>query len=558
MTGLTPAKIGRIENAYRDHSTVFDFDTHARELAGMHPELGFDPEDQDTPAKAWELLKAGKIKKVSLEQIAQFAADMVAKELRPKPLKQVVLGEADDSFGGHGGFDPDKFSRLESAVMRYSGQRGLFDEEDHPRASKGGAKGGQFIAIHSGHTVEGGPVHVGESSRQHGEWVYSHEVSSMTPEHRAAYTESLAGRKPERTYRNADGSPLPPSVAEEIKALKIRPDLKDVRLVRNEHGELKGSGKDSKGRSQPIYPSAHRARKDAEKFERIRQFTKQIGDIRKRVEADLQSPDAAKREAAFLAYLIDKTGMRIGSDKDTGAEKEATGATTLEAKHVHIDGDHVTMDFVGKSGHDNHWEVNDPLIASELAKRMPSGKERLFSVNDAQFRKYMNGVAPGFKPAKDFRTAVAADHAMKAIATMPVPKTAVEYRNALGQVAESVSSRINNTPDVAFKSYIPPEVFGAWQANLLSNGIDVTALKPSYPKAMSIPVPMKSSPPKTRAGGMTTTMKMIPKTTEGYSRLETARAAASVHRYGGPAATADPICRARDRPPSVRGSARSG
>lgn len=417
---------------------------------------------------------------------------------------------------------------LQGAVMRYvrSGRvtRYEFDESKVKRGGKGTKTGGQFISLHSGFvSPAGGAIHVGESAHQPGDWIHSHTISRLnvapkneTPEatkqrliQHAAYKESLAGRKLDRVFKHADGSALTPADEAEVKKLGIRPDLKDLTLVRNEHGELKGYGTDSKGRRQSFYPSAHTARSDAKKRERWSKFIAVRDNVvRPKYLADMRSGTGVKRESAWLAYVMDETGMRVGSEKDTGADIEATGATTLDASHVTIDGDKVSMDFVGKSAHQNHWEITDPAFAAEMSVRKAKGG-KIFHATDGQYRSYMKGIAPGFKPAKDFRYAVANEHAQSIIGTMPVPKTPEEYRNSLGVVAASVATRINNTPDVAYKSYIAPEVFHTWQANLLQSHPGVSSLKPSFGKPLqtgSTPTAAlpTSKPPKAPTGGKTT------------------------------------------------------
>lgn len=444
-----------------------------------------------------------------------------------------LANQADESHGRlvealdprYGGVDMARwggYSRLQVAIERYQ----QFDESKVKRD-----EGGKF-AVQSGHTVPSGShVDVAGDKFAPGSWIHSHQISALTPEQRQAHVASLAGRKlGERQYRDENWKPLSAKDEAELKELKIRPDLKDVVVMRNEHSELKGYGTDSKGRRQPFYPSAHHERAKAAKFERLKEFQSQIKGVLDRIRNDLSSTNEKTRESALLAHLIEKTGMRIGSDKDTGAEKKATGATTLEPQHVKVDGDHVTMDFTGKSGHENHWEVTDPVIAAEFKKRLASGKGRLFSVDAPAFRKYMHDVAPGFKPAKDFRTAKAAEHAMKSVEELPLPESAAEYRESLGKIATSVSGEINNTPDVAFSSYIPPEVFGSWQAHLLSKGIDTTGLKPSYPKEMSTAERTKLAAAKVQTGGSPIPKKKpqpkasqtpkTPKTTEVYSRWD--------------------------------------
>lgn len=86
ITGLDPAKIERIENQYRDHSTIPHFDEHAQEMAYAHPELNWNPSD-DCSILLWELLKraipkrAGRYSEGTLVRAAELASDRCTAEV---------------------------------------------------------------------------------------------------------------------------------------------------------------------------------------------------------------------------------------------------------------------------------------------------------------------------------------------------------------------------------------------------------------------------------------------------------------------------------------------
>ena len=169
----------------------------------------------------------------------------------------------------------------------------------------------------------------------------------------------------------------------------------------------------------------------------------------------------------------------------------------------------------------NHWELTDAAFADEMRSRVARGGN-IFEANDIQFRDYMHGFAKGFKPAKDFRMAVANEHALSVIESMPAPNTPDEWRTAAAEVSAKVSDRINNTPEVAYDSYILSTKWDQWNANLLRNGHDPEGLKPSWKKDDSTPTKesTKSKPKKGPTGGSTTgkatrsKKKTTPKTTD--------------------------------------------
>lgn len=60
LTGLDARIIASRENKYLDHSTHPRFDETSRELAAEFPELGFNPDDHETPARVWTFIAEGK------------------------------------------------------------------------------------------------------------------------------------------------------------------------------------------------------------------------------------------------------------------------------------------------------------------------------------------------------------------------------------------------------------------------------------------------------------------------------------------------------------------
>lgn len=241
---------------------------------------------------------------------------------------------------------------------------------------------------------------------------------------------------------------------------KLSPGYTGAHLNADPHAEMQAVGIDSKGRPQYKYSDAHNEDAKAGKFARGKEFNKQLPKIRERLAAD-----AAKGvEEAHALRLIDHTGFRVGGEKDTGAEKQAYGATTLEASHVKTDGDKTKVEFVGKKGVDNSHEIHDPEVAADLNKRAKSGG-KLYNTNDAKVRDYLKKVAPGFK-VKDFRTAVAFRTAGKAIEGMPAPASVKDFIAARGKVGEIVSQKLGNTADVALKDYIDPTVFNKWTTKI--------------------------------------------------------------------------------------------
>lgn len=101
------------------------------------------------------------------------------------------------------------------------------------------------------------------------------------------------------------------------RGIRVPPAWKNIWVNPDEKGDLQVKGIDQKGRVQYIYSSEHSAKAAAEKFKRLQDFANNYDKLMKRINKDFDKSDEAK-----ILYLIATTGFRVGSDKDTKAEKK--------------------------------------------------------------------------------------------------------------------------------------------------------------------------------------------------------------------------------------------
>lgn len=251
-------------------------------------------------------------------------------------------------------------------------------------------------------------------------------------------------------YKMKTGQSIPPA----WKEVEIADDLDNSALLVR--------GKDGKGRTQSRYSAAHTKAQSEKKFARNKELAKHTDKLDSALERDhLDNDDAGS------LLLIRKMGLRPGSDKDTGARVQAHGATNLKAKHVKIDknGD-VHLDFIGKEGVHIQLAVKDKQVSETLRRRIEgkSANDRIFDTNEQRIRDYMRGEGgvPQEFLVKDLRTLHANTTALKAMQSIPHPKTKREFQAARKRVAEQVSAQLGNTPTLALNSYINPAIFDKW------------------------------------------------------------------------------------------------
>jgi DNA topoisomerase-1 len=271
-------------------------------------------------------------------------------------------------------------------------------------------------------------------------------------------------------YTHHTGRKLSATELFTVKAVKVPPEVSNVKINLNPKDDIQATWQDSKGRDVYFYSKAHARQAAAEKFARLKDFNDALPKIRQAIQEGLASSDVKQNTVAAVLYLIDKTGFRIGSNADTKAKKQAYGASTLQGRHVKVDGDTVTFDFVGKKGVHIHKRVKDAQLAQIIGSRLGEDKnQKLFDVDQANIRSFLKQFG-GFK-VKDFRTWNGTATALKEIKKIKTkPETEAEFRKIQSTVAKAVAKHLGNTPSVCLSAYIDPSAWsslrkpewGAW------------------------------------------------------------------------------------------------
>lgn len=352
--------------------------------------------------------------------------------------------------------DSGFINRLWSRLFR-SRATDDFREEDHPRA-RSGSEAGQFVK--KGQEGSAGPEKPeSEKESKREESAPAGEKRETKKPGRAEKSESKSSHL--QAVENRESWP------EHIKALKIPPAWKDVKIATDPDANLLAISKDAKGRAQYVYSEKFARTQAALKFARIQSLEKDSPMIENQL-ADLRKSDDQKMsDLAECATLVMKMGIRPGSDTDTQAKVKAYGATTLEGKHVvHEDGE-IYLRFTGKKGVNINLRVEDPDLAKALQSRAQAAGEngRIFgAVQDTNLREFVSTqLDHGSYHPKDMRTLLANKLAVNEMAGLPEPKTEKEYRKSVLKVAKAVSAKLGNTATVALQSYINPTVFGSWR-----------------------------------------------------------------------------------------------
>ena len=120
----------------------------------------------------------------------------------------------------------------------------------------------------------------------------------------------------------------------------------------------------------------------------------------------LGSPNRRIQECALIAWLIQHTSIRIGSEE---TENGVVGASTLKVNNICIKDNTITLHFIGKDSVEYTNTFAIPVAIIRVLKRCMKGKhdnENVFNVSAKQVNHFL-GICLPHLTAKVFRTALA-------------------------------------------------------------------------------------------------------------------------------------------------------
>jgi DNA topoisomerase-1 len=243
---------------------------------------------------------------------------------------------------------------------------------------------------------------------------------------------------------------------------RVPPGWTNIWITTDPESPIQAIGRDSKGRRVYLYSAKHMGMAAAAKFSRLKAFNKAYPSLLNKIKRDINNS-----EAALVLYLIAKTGFRIGSNVNTGANVKAFGASTLRCSHINVEGNRISFDFVGKKGIRVTKILKDSFLARNIAGRCNIEVDgQIFKTTDEGIRAYLKSISAGSAfTVKDFRTYLGTMTAFRKIKTLPVPQNGRELKRYKKEVGKTVAAELGNSPAIAQNSYIAPEVYCAWEFN---------------------------------------------------------------------------------------------
>jgi DNA topoisomerase-1 len=280
------------------------------------------------------------------------------------------------------------------------------------------------------------------------------------------------------TYHDQHGDLIrDEKVLDRLRMLAIPPAWTDVWICPRASGHIQATGRDVKGRKQYRYHNDWSSHASETKFDRLPAFARALPKLRRKVEADLARRGSSKEKVLATAVrLLELTLIRVGN-AEYAKQNRSYGLTTLNKRHLEVDGTALTFAFRGKSGKDHEVKVRDRRLATLVRSLRELPGQQLFKYRTADgdlcpitsddVNAYIREAMGEQFSAKDFRTWAGTVSAARALREMEEPTSPTDAKRKITVCVKAVSGLLGNTPTVCRASYVHPAVFELFQAGKL-------------------------------------------------------------------------------------------
>jgi len=152
--------------------------------------------------------------------------------------------------------------------------------------------------------------------------------------------------------------------------------------------------------------------RDQAKYDKAKNLSREIENVKAQLVKDMQNKEQKTKRISTACYLIYRTAMRVGDEKDPD-EADTVGATTLRKEHIKLDNNSIEFDFLGKDS--VRWketisaEGQDKQFYDNLKEFISNKKENeeIFDgITSRHVNAYYSTIVKGLS-AKVFRTYLA-------------------------------------------------------------------------------------------------------------------------------------------------------
>lgn len=279
-------------------------------------------------------------------------------------------------------------------------------------------------------------------------------------------------------YKDAEGKYVTDKdTKDRINKLRIPPAWESVRISKSPNTHIQAVGFDARERKQYIYHTKWIGIQQQNKFNKVIFFGEVLPLIRAKVKADLNIRGLKKEKiTAAVIWLLEHTLIRVGNER-YAEDNKSYGLTTLQNKHVDVDGSDIKFSFKGKSGVYHNVEIKNKKVANVIRKCLELPEQQLFEyvsedgerrdVTSDDVNEYLQALTGEDITAKDFRTWGGTVFAGATLNGTGAFENKTQAKRNITETIKKVSQHLRNTPATCRTYYVHPNILVSYEKKFL-------------------------------------------------------------------------------------------
>ena len=183
-----------------------------------------------------------------------------------------------------------------------------------------------------------------------------------------------------------------------------------------------------------------------------------IDRLKRKVKQDLFSPNEKDRLTALVIRTMLYTSERVGNGES--ASNGHFGVTQFKNKHIKVDGNMITLDYVGKSGVEHEKSFADGICAKMISQLLSKNNEFVFTTEEGfrirpdRVNRYLSNFDAKSKDIRGFNA-----NRMMVMELNRIGKTEEKQRPKVFNAAlRKIGEKVGHGAATLRKHYLLPEI----------------------------------------------------------------------------------------------------
>ena len=221
----------------------------------------------------------------------------------------------------------------------------------------------------------------------------------------------------------------------------------------------------------------------AKKKDSLMNMADNIRSLRTNLRKDLKGDDDKDRLTALAISIMDKTAERVGNDESES--NGHLGITGLSKRNVKVEGNTITLKYIGKSGVKHEKQFSDEGIATALKDAIANSQSKYvfqtsdgFRIKNDRINRYLNEYDISAKDLRGYSANQWIVSKLREVKDKEILGDEAKRKKKFNEIVKSVAEKVGHGAPTLKKHYMLPSLEREW----VNNGkiVDLANIKRAF------------------------------------------------------------------------------